>query len=241
MARGSTEFPRAPREVRSRTRHFVCPMEGREVGRESVEPLAPILRIKNNRSTRKNCMESRIQAVLERLEARSQQENSLLESLRSRGGSAIRDRAENLMLDVGPEVGLFLNLLVRSTRATAVIEIGGSVGYSTIWLAEAVRANGGRLYSFEVNSAKQQEQKENLEAAGLLSVVELIDQEASITGRNCTFGISRSVGRSLKRGVVSSPIIFYDPRKTRRSSRRISIEFALVPMRVVPYSRSETE
>ncbi|ODV39796.1 O-methyltransferase [Microcystis aeruginosa] len=123
-------------------------------------------------------MESRIQTVLERLEARSQQENSLLESLRSQGGSAIRDRAENLMLDVGPEVGLFLNLLVRSTRATAVIEIGGSVGYSTIWLAEAVRANGGRLYSFEVNSAKQQEQKENLEAARLLSVVELIDQEA---------------------------------------------------------------
>lgn len=123
-------------------------------------------------------MESRIQAVLERLEARSQQENSLLESLRSQGGSAIRERAENLMLDVGPEVGLFLNLLVRSTRATAVIEIGGSVGYSTIWLAEAVRANGGRLYSFEVNSAKQQEQKENLEAAGLLSVVELIDREA---------------------------------------------------------------
>ncbi len=123
-------------------------------------------------------MEKRIKAVLDGLDARSAQESALLESLRTQGGSAIRDRAENLMLDVGPEVGLFLNLLVRTTGATVVIEIGGSVGYSTIWLAEAVKANGGKLYSFEVNPLKQQEQKENLEAAGLSSVVELIAGQA---------------------------------------------------------------
>lgn len=123
-------------------------------------------------------MESRIKAVLDSLDARSAQESSLLESLRTQGGSAIREQAENLMLDVGPEVGLFLNLLVRTTGATVVVEIGGSVGYSTIWLAEAVKANGGKLYSFEVNPLKQQEQKENLEAAGLSSVVELIARPA---------------------------------------------------------------
>lgn len=122
-------------------------------------------------------MDNRVKSVLTALELRSQQETPLLEALRTQGGRAIRDQSENLMLDVGPEVGLFLNLLARVSRATVVVEVGGSVGYSTLWLAEAVQANGGKLYSFEVNTAKQAQQKQNLEDAGLISVVELISQD----------------------------------------------------------------
>lgn len=119
-----------------------------------------------------------VEAVVQQLDARSRQEQAALEVLRAQGGGALRERAGSFMLDVGPDVGLLLNLLVRAKGARSVIEIGGSVGYSTLWLADAVRATGGRLYSIEVDPAKQREQEANLEAAGLRDVVELTSVEA---------------------------------------------------------------
>ena len=123
-------------------------------------------------------MDDRVGRVLRALEARSRQEQEELEKLRVEGSSALRDRAADLMLDVGPEVGQFLNLLVRAMGAVTVVEVGGSVGYSTLWLAEALRATGGTLYSIEVDIGKQRQQLANVEAAGLASVVELTTTEA---------------------------------------------------------------
>ncbi|NBE53292.1 O-methyltransferase [Streptomyces boluensis] len=120
----------------------------------------------------------RIESVLADLEARSGKEQQELEALRAAGGTALRERAGSFMLDVGPEVGLFLNTLVRVSGARTVVEVGGSVGYSTLWLAEAVRATGGRLYSIEVDKDKQDEQRANLIAAGLDAHVELTTCEA---------------------------------------------------------------
>ncbi len=123
-------------------------------------------------------IDPRVAPVLRALEARSRRERAEVEALRAAGGRALRDRTASFMLDVGPEVGLFLNTLVRSTRARTVLEVGGSVGYSTLWLAEAVRTTGGRLYSIEPVAAKQHEQRANLKAAGLEGVVELTSLEA---------------------------------------------------------------
>ncbi|HKR48527.1 MAG TPA: class I SAM-dependent methyltransferase [Pseudonocardiaceae bacterium] len=113
------------------------------------------------------------------LDTRSRHEQEALETLRTMGGTALRGQAGSFMLDVGPQVGLLLNMLVRAMNARTVIEIGGSVGYSTIWLADAVRATAGRLYSIEVDTDKQDEQKMNLKAAGLDSVVELTSRDAA--------------------------------------------------------------
>lgn len=62
-----------------------------------------------------------------------------------RGG---RDR-DTLMLAIGPESGQFLNTLLRATGARRALEIGGSMGYSTIWQAEAIEENDGRLITLE--------------------------------------------------------------------------------------------
>lgn len=110
--------------------------------------------------------------VLADLESRSRSEQDELERLRAAGGSALRERAGEFMLDVGPEVGLFLNSVARAMRAQVVVEVGGSVGYSTLWLADAVRDNGGRVYSIEVDPRKQRQQWAYLCAAGLHAVVE---------------------------------------------------------------------
>lgn len=119
-----------------------------------------------------------LEPVLRKLEARSRAEQPEVEALRAAGGRALRERAGSLMLDVGPEVGHLLNTLVRSMGARIVVEVGGSVGYSTLWLADAVRATGGRLYSIETDPGKQREQRANLKDAGLDNVVELTSRQA---------------------------------------------------------------
>ena len=120
-----------------------------------------------------------VAAVLKHLEARSVAERIELETLNQRGAAFVRQAAGRLMLDVGPQVGFLLNLLVRALRGWRMVEIGGSVGYSTIWLAEAARATGGTVFSIEFDQGKQREQRQNLEAAGLLSHVELLLGDAA--------------------------------------------------------------
>jgi predicted O-methyltransferase YrrM len=124
-------------------------------------------------------LDSRIEAVLEQLESRSRSEQAQLAALRERGVQAVLAAASKFMLDVGRDTGQLLNTLVRVTGARRVVEIGGSVGYSTIWFAEAVRATGGKVISIEIEPAKQDEQRQNLEKAGLLDQVELVGQNVA--------------------------------------------------------------
>ena len=49
------------------------------------------------------------------------------------------------MLNITPDTGRLLWILVHAIRATRLLEIGTSNGYSTIWLADAARTTGGRV------------------------------------------------------------------------------------------------
>ncbi len=51
--------------------------------------------------------------------------------------------------NITPEVGRFLNLLIKDRQYKNLLEIGTSNGYSGIWLAEAAQENGGHLYTIE--------------------------------------------------------------------------------------------
>ena len=74
---------------------------------------------------------------------------------------------------VGPESGALLNSLAKGARATNILELGTSYGYSTIWLAEAAKANGGKVTTCELSKAKHDYARTSLSAAGLLDHVEL--------------------------------------------------------------------
>ncbi len=79
------------------------------------------------------------------------------------------DRLRNLE----PDTAALLALLVRATSAKNALELGTSNGYSTLWLADALRTNGGRLVSVEVEADRSVRAAENLERAGLQTVVDL--------------------------------------------------------------------
>ena len=58
-------------------------------------------------------------------------------------------------LNLEPETARIVSMLARGSRATRVLEIGTSNGYSTIWLAAAVTSAGGRVISIDRSIEKK--------------------------------------------------------------------------------------
>jgi predicted O-methyltransferase YrrM len=78
-----------------------------------------------------------------------------------------------------PETGRLLALLVRATGARRVLELGTSNGYSTLWLADAVRDTGGTVTSVDVDAQRSAQAAANLTRAGLEPYAELRVQDAA--------------------------------------------------------------
>lgn len=73
--------------------------------------------------------------------------------------------------NISPEVGKFLNLLIRGEKFQNVLEIGTSNGYSGLWLAEALSHAGGTLYTIESNAKKRYPLAEaNFARSGLTNI-----------------------------------------------------------------------
>lgn len=83
------------------------------------------------------------------------------------------------MLNLEPATARILSLWVRSSRRRRLLEIGTSNGYSTLWLADAMRATGGRLTSIDRSPDKHALADANLRRAGLRDVVELVAGDAT--------------------------------------------------------------
>lgn len=114
-------------------------------------------------------LDDRVRAVLERLEREDAQE-------RERGLSpAERSR------QVARTTGLFLHALVAPQTDCEVLEIGGSRGYSSIWLAAGVRTLGGHVLSLENDPRKIEAWRGNIAAAGLEDWADLLEGDAHET------------------------------------------------------------
>jgi predicted O-methyltransferase YrrM len=79
---------------------------------------------------------------------------------------------------IGPEVGKLLGLIARAIEAKRVMEFGTSLGYSSVWLGEAMRATGGKLISVEMSKKLYEATRDNVEKAGLSDYVDLIYGDA---------------------------------------------------------------
>ena len=88
-------------------------------------------------------------------------------------------RLKDLWLPVSRETGVLLYMLARSSRARNIVEFGTSFGISTLYLAAAVRDNGGgRLVSSEFEPSKVRRAREHLTEGGLADLVEIREGDA---------------------------------------------------------------
>lgn len=85
------------------------------------------------------------------------------------------------MLNITPDTGRLLWILVRSTRARRLLEVGTSNAYSTIWLADAARGTDGRVITLEADGGKIALARDNLGRAGCADRVELLAGRAADT------------------------------------------------------------
>ncbi len=88
-------------------------------------------------------------------------------------------RLKDLWLPVSRETGALLYMQARSSGARTIVEFGTSFGLSTLYLAAALRDNGGgRLVTSEFEPSKVVRARRNLEAGGLADLVEVREGDA---------------------------------------------------------------
>src|SRR6476659_11312305 len=83
-------------------------------------------------------------------------------------------------LAVSEEDGRFLRLMIASTGRKRALEIGGASGYSAIWMAQGLRATGGKLVSIEYDPVRARELADNIKKAGLSDVVQVVAGDAFV-------------------------------------------------------------
>src|SRR5579864_2839190 len=128
-----------------------CRLLGARRGRAGANPLM---------------LDDRVRAVLRRLEDESGREEQ--------AGLPVLERS----LQIEPTSGALLFALCAGRPGCAVLEIGGSRGYSTIWLGAAARLHGGHVTSLEADPAKLEASARNIAEAGLTDSIEVIPGDA---------------------------------------------------------------
>jgi len=81
-------------------------------------------------------------------------------------------------LAVSEEDGRFLRVMIASSGAKRVLEIGGAYGYSAIWMGLGLRETGGTLISIEYDPARAKSAAEHVGAAGLADIVTVVAGDA---------------------------------------------------------------
>jgi predicted O-methyltransferase YrrM len=86
--------------------------------------------------------------------------------------------ADTDQLAVSEEDGRFLRVMIATSGATRVLEIGGAYGYSAIWMGLGLRQTGGRLTTIEFDPARAMTAADNIRAAGLSDIVTVMPGDA---------------------------------------------------------------
>ena len=86
-------------------------------------------------------------------------------------------QAEGLPL-VYPDTGALLHTLARACGARRILEIGTAIGYSTLWMATALPADGA-LMTMEYDAARAARARDHFAAAGVADRVSVIVGDAT--------------------------------------------------------------
>src|SRR4051812_41322177 len=121
-------------------------------------------------------MDAAVRTVLDEYHQRIESERPRLREASKEG--RLGPIIDEFLLPVGPESGQLINILAKSLKAPTILEIGTSYGYSTIWLAEAARASGGRVITMELSEKKTAYARERSQRAGLSDFVDFRNGDA---------------------------------------------------------------
>ncbi len=114
-------------------------------------------------------MHTAIETVLHEYDLRAEAE---MKRMREMPPADMMKHIDEFLLPVGPATGQLMNILIKEQKAQTILEIGTSHGYSTVWLAEAARATGGKVITLDVHAGKQEYARNALTKAGLAELVE---------------------------------------------------------------------
>ncbi len=84
---------------------------------------------------------------------------------------------ENKIPNISYEIGMFLNMIIKNKNIKNVLEIGTANGYSTIWMAEALKATGGMITTFEISIPSYKEAQENFKKFKLNKYIDSIFED----------------------------------------------------------------
>ena len=118
---------------------------------------------------------SRINKVLTELEKQSALERSGLTDVSH----------EDSMLAITSDTGKFFSILLSSMNAKRILEVGTSVGYSTLWIVysfyqnkENSRLSKGNITTIDNNPLKIKKATTNFKNAGVSDIIEIIEGNA---------------------------------------------------------------
>lgn len=114
-------------------------------------------------------MDPAVETVLSEYHARMEVEQRFR---REFGPDEFERRRDEWLISIGAGAGQLLNVLIKEAKLKTILEVGASYGYSTVWLAEAARATGGKVISLEISPDKQAYARERLTRAGLVEFVD---------------------------------------------------------------------
>ncbi len=82
------------------------------------------------------------------------------------------DKTREDFWNVDNESANFLSILIKANNSKNVLEIGTSNGYSTIWLANALKATGGKLTTIEFWDNRLNVAVENFKKCAVDNIIE---------------------------------------------------------------------
>ena len=113
-------------------------------------------------------MDDSVAKVLEELEVQSQLEKTRQVSV----------EPQDRMLAITKETGELFNMILHIKKAKNILEIGTSTGYSTIWCADAIKNQSGKIITIEQNPSKIKRAKTNFHKANLEGSITILEGTA---------------------------------------------------------------
>lgn len=112
-------------------------------------------------------------------------DKKILQVLDRLGEQADRERSDEAvipdderMLAITKDTGIYFNILLKAIRVRRILEIGTSIGYSTLWFSDAIKYNSDislsekSIVTIDGNPAKIKRARKNFEEAGVSNMIE---------------------------------------------------------------------